>query len=92
VTTIELPRALVLRLNEDHSVVLDRHCATVAEALTALGERAPGVLDRIVDEQGAVRQHVNVFVNETSIRDMEGLETSLPDGSTIYLLASVSGG
>ncbi|CAN5732812.1 hypothetical protein BH23GEM8_BH23GEM8_08580 [soil metagenome] len=90
--TIELPRALVLRLNEVHSVVLDQHCATVGEALTELGSRAPGVLDRIVDEQGAVRQNVNVFLNETSIRELKGLETSVPEGSTIYLLASVSGG
>jgi sulfur-carrier protein len=84
--------ALVLRLNEDRSFVLDQHCATVGEALTALGSRAPGVLDRIVDEQGVVRQHVNVFLNETSIRDLEGLNTRVADGSTIYLLASVSGG
>jgi sulfur-carrier protein len=92
VITIELPRALVSRLNEDHSVVLDQRCATVGEALSALGSRAPGVLDRIVDEQGAVRQHVNVFLNETSIRELKGLDTRVPEGSTIYLLASVSGG
>lgn len=90
--TIELPRALVLRLDEEDAVVVDEPCATVGDALAALGDRAPGVLDRVLDEQGQVRQHVNIFVNETSIRFLDGLGTPVPSGSTIYLLASVSGG
>jgi sulfur-carrier protein len=92
VITIQLPRALVVRLNEEDTVVLDEPCSTVGQALAALGERSPGVLDRVIDEQGAVRQHVNVFVDDTSIRFLDGLATPLEDGSTIYLLASVSGG
>jgi sulfur-carrier protein len=66
--------------------------ATVGDALRALGERHPGVVSRVLDEQGAVRRHVNVFVGDRSIRDADGLSTRLQDGCSISLLAAVSGG
>jgi sulfur-carrier protein len=65
---------------------------TVGEALRALGERHPGITARVLDEQGEVRRHVNVFVGSQSIRDTGGLATVLRDGSSISLLAAVSGG
>ena len=65
---------------------------TVGDALRALGERHPGVVSRVLDEQGAVRRHVNVFIGERSIRDAAGLATPLQDGCSISLLAAVSGG
>jgi len=65
---------------------------TVGDALRVLGERHPGISSRVLDEQGSVRRHVNVFVGDLSIRDTGGLSTPLRDGSTISLLAAVSGG
>ncbi len=62
---------------------------TVGEALHAL---PPGVRDRVLDEQGRVRPHVNVFVGTDSIRDTDGLETPLAHGAEIHVIAAVSGG
>ena len=90
--TIELPRALGLSVDGKTTVVLDEPCATVGDALAALGRRSPGVLDRVIDEQGDVRMHVNVFRNGESIRFLDGLRTSIPEGSTILILAAISGG
>ena len=73
-------------------VHLDVPGRTVQDALRALAERHPGVSSRVLDEQGAVRRHVNVFVGDLSIRDTGGLATPLRDGSTVSLLAAVSGG
>jgi molybdopterin synthase sulfur carrier subunit len=50
------------------------------------------VLDRVMTEQGAVREHVNVFVGEESIRFADGLATRVDDGDTILIVAAVSGG
>jgi molybdopterin synthase sulfur carrier subunit len=50
------------------------------------------VLDRVVDEQGEVRHHVNVFSNGESIRFLDGLRTAVRDGSTILILTAISGG
>ena len=90
--TIELPKALGLSVDGKTEVVIDEPCATVGDALAALGRRAPGVLDRVVDERGEVRTHVNVFRNGESIRFLDGLRTSVSDGNTILILAAISGG
>ena len=90
--TIELPKALGLSIDGKSEVVIDEPCATVGDALAALGRRAPGVLDRVVDEQGEVRMHVNVFANGESIRFLDGLRTSVTDGTAILILAAISGG
>ncbi len=61
----------------------------VDEALQAL---PAGVRERILDEQGAVRPHVNVFVDGTSIREQQGLATPLRDGAQVFVIPAISGG
>ncbi|HYN82929.1 MAG TPA: MoaD/ThiS family protein [Gemmatimonadaceae bacterium] len=90
--TIELPKSLGLSVDGKTLVEIDEPCATVGDALAALGRRSPGVLDRVVDEQGDVRRHVNVFRNGESIRFLDGLRTAVSDGSMILILTAISGG
>ena len=90
--TIELPKSLGLSVDGKTIVEIGEPCETVGEALAALGRRSPGVLDRVVDEQGAVRMHVNFFMNGESIRFLDGLRTSMSDGDSILILAAISGG
>jgi molybdopterin synthase sulfur carrier subunit len=92
VITVELPKALGLTVDGKSTVEIDEPCTTVGGALTALGKESPGVLDRIVDEQGNVRAHVNVFRDGENIRFLDGLHTSTPDGSRILILTAISGG
>ena len=65
---------------------------TVGEALRHLWTLHPGVRDRVVTEQGEVRQHVNVFVGNESIRFTGGLDTPVHDGVEIWIVPAVSGG
>ena len=90
--TIELPKALGLTVDGKSIVGIDEPCATIGDALAALGRRSPGVLDRLVDERGDVRTHVNVFRNGESIRFLDGLQTAVPEGGSILILAAISGG
>lgn len=90
--TVELPNALCSYTEQNPSLVLDEPCKTVGDALAALGRKSPGALDRIMDERGAVRRHVNLFVNGENVRFLEGLSTAVPNGATIFVLAAVSGG
>jgi len=90
--TVELPRALQPYARGQTVVVLDRPVATVEDALGALEDHWPGVVDRVLTEQRVVRQHVNLFVDEENIRHLEGLQTRLPSRCTITILAAVSGG
>ena len=64
----------------------------MGEALAALWAVYPGVRDRVVDERGEVRQHVNVFVGDESIRFTGGLGTAVGDGAEIWIVPAVSGG
>jgi molybdopterin converting factor small subunit len=62
---------------------------TVAEAFAALD---PPLRRRLTDEQGAVRRHVNIYLRDDNIRDLDGLDTELADGDELLILPSVAGG
>ncbi len=89
---VVLPRALYPYSRGNGTLTVEDSCSTVADALSAVGARWPGVLDRVMTEQGAVREHVNIFVGEESIRFADGLATPVGDGDTIMIVAAVSGG
>jgi sulfur-carrier protein len=90
--TVVLPRALHPYAHGAGTLRLDDACATVADALSAVRRRWPGVVDRVMTERGEVREHVNIFVGEESIKFADGLATPVDDGDTIMIVAAVSGG
>ena len=65
---------------------------TLHDALDALFAAHPGVRDRILTEQGEVREHVNVFVGQTLARTADGLATPLAEGAEISIIPAISGG
>lgn len=89
---IELPKALNIYLDGESTVAVDGACTTVGDALRALGDRSPGLLDRVINERGEIRPHVNVFLGEENTRFLDGLRTRVTDGDRILILAAVSGG
>ncbi len=66
--------------------------ATMADVVAHLEKAHPGVHARILDERGAVRRHVNVFVGEESIRLTGVLATPVAPGDEIWVIPAVSGG
>ena len=65
---------------------------SVRAVLEELERRYPQLHQRICDETGAVRRHVNLFVNTSHVRDREGLDTVLAAGDEVTILPAVSGG
>jgi sulfur-carrier protein len=90
--TVALPGALQPYAAGRAEVEVDAAGGTVADALADLARRHPGVVDRVLDERGAVRPHVNLFVDGESVRWLEGLDTPLGEGSTLAIVPAVSGG
>lgn len=66
--------------------------ALLRDALEVLWTRYPGLRDRVLTEETQVREHVNIFVGNESIRYTGGLATPLPAGATISIIPAISGG
>jgi len=73
-------------------IKIDASPATVRDALDGLWEQHVGLKDRVLTEQGAVRQHVNIFVNSGIVRRDQVLDMPLNDTTEISIMPAVSGG
>ena len=60
--------------------------------LEELERRHPALHRNVCDETGAVRRHVNLFINTNHMRDRNGLDTPLAAGDEVTILPAVSGG
>ena len=68
--------------------------ATLGGVFAGLRVKAPGVVERALDERGTLRDHVNVFVDGDSIRAGSGLglKTPVTANAEVWILPAVSGG
>jgi molybdopterin converting factor small subunit len=89
---VNVPGALQAFASGSRTLRLDTRCRTVRDALRAVAETHPGVVDRVLTETGALREHVNLFVGEENCRFVGGLDAPVRDGAVIEIVASVSGG
>jgi molybdopterin converting factor small subunit len=65
---------------------------TIGAVLDALAASHPAVGRRVRDEAGGLRRHVNVFVDADNARDLDGTDTTVPEGAEVSVLPAVSGG
>jgi len=65
---------------------------TVRAALEDLERSQIALYRSICDETGALRRHLNVFVNSDNVRDLDGIDTTLTTGDVVTILPAVSGG
>lgn len=65
---------------------------SLRSVLDALGREAPELHARLLDEAGALRRHVNVFVNDEDVRFRELLETPVRDGDRVTIVPAIAGG
>lgn len=65
---------------------------TVGEALERAIEACPALAERVRDEHGRLREHLNVFANDEDIRSLDGERTALAEGDVVYLIPAISGG
>lgn len=74
------------------TVKIEHSGETVYQAVCSLCSQYPGIRDRILTEQGQLRQHINIFIGNEDVRYTGGLATKVPDGSEISIVPAVSGG
>lgn len=66
--------------------------STVAVALENYFQCYPDVRGYVLDDQGAVRKHVVIFVNNTTLQDRLSLSDQVLPGADIYVAQALSGG
>ena len=88
--TIHLPA--VLRACCAGASKLSLSAPSVRAALEQIEQSHPALYRSVCDETGAVRRHVNLFVNELHMSEREGLDTALAPGDVVTLMPAVSGG
>ena len=88
--TIRIPTPLRSFTGGSGEIVVEG--STVGQALDALGQLHEGILDRVLDPQGQVRGFVNIYVGETNVKALGGLDAPLPDPAVISIVPAVAGG
>jgi len=81
-----------LRKLTGENEVVTAEGGTIGAILSSLDSTYPGLIERICDEQGAVRRFVNVFLNDEDIRFLQEKETPVKDGDEISIVPAIAGG
>lgn len=88
--TVRVPT--ILRTYTGGNSTVEVPAGTLVEVIDALDSGAAGIKARIVDDAGALRRFVNIFVGEEDVRFLDGLATEIPDGATVSVIPAVAGG
>ncbi|GCE02953.1 MoaD/ThiS family protein [Dictyobacter aurantiacus] len=82
--TLRLPSTLSAYSGGKSQITVEAE--TVEQLLNALHKEHPLVWERLCTEQGAIREHVRIFVNNQLISGNEGLKTVLSPGQEVIVL------
>ena len=88
--TVRIPTTLRPLAGGQSSVQVEG--STLAEVIDSLDAAHPGFKDRLLDESGAMRKFVNLFVADDDVRFLQGLATPVPAGETVSIIPAVAGG
>lgn len=89
---IEVRVPTILRSYTDGQKSIAGGGDTIADLLTDLDSRHPGLRARLVTDDGALHRFVNVYVNDEDVRFLGALDAKLADGDTVTILPAVAGG
>ncbi|MCU0302361.1 MAG: MoaD/ThiS family protein [Candidatus Nanopelagicales bacterium] len=65
---------------------------TLSGTIAALEAAYPGLSARVLDDAGALRRFVNVYVDDEDVRFEGGLATATPAGAQVSIIPAVAGG
>ncbi|HZM78236.1 MAG TPA: MoaD/ThiS family protein [Candidatus Limnocylindrales bacterium] len=65
---------------------------TLAELLSDLDDKHPGLKGRLITPEGGLHRFVNIYVNDEDVRFLGALDAKLDDGDTVTILPAVAGG
>ena len=66
--------------------------SNLGEVVGSLDAAFPGLKERLCDEQGEIRNFVNIYVNGEDVRFLQGLDSATKSGDEISIVPAVAGG
>ncbi|MGH7666211.1 MAG: MoaD/ThiS family protein [Candidatus Dormibacteria bacterium] len=90
--TAALHLPAVLRQSAAGLGVVPLNASTVGGALDEVAAQWPQLARRLRDEQGVVRRHIRLYLEDTDVAELGGLATPLPEGGRLYVIPAISGG
>ena len=81
-----------LRRLSNGEITVEVGGSDLESAIEALDARYPGFRDRLLDENGELRQFVNVYLNDEDVRLGSGLRAKVQDKDEISIVPAVAGG
>ena len=88
--TVRIPTPIRRVTNGEDRVAADGD--TLKDVIQAMEDQYPGVKARLCDDQGDIRNFVNIYVNGEDVRFLDGLGTSTKSGDEISIVPAVAGG
>ena len=88
--TVRFPAVMKYYVNNQTEFSVS--ASTVQDVVSQVIEQYPSIKFHLVDSDGKLRKHFNVFVNGTHIRDLNGMDTRLKEADKVILMASAAGG
>ena len=64
----------------------------VKDIIENLEVKYPGIKERLMDDSGELRRFVNIYIDEEDVRFLEGMDTSVSEGSEVSIIPAVAGG
>jgi len=81
-----------LRTHTSNQKTIELPGLTFGEILTAMKKEFPELAKSLTNEDGNIADHVNVFINNQNIRDLQGTDTALQTRDEILLVPALAGG
>ncbi len=88
--TVQLPTAL--RPYVDRQAAVSLEGKTVADVLDRLTVRYSALKPHLMGPDGNLRSFVNVYLNDSDVRDLQGGQTPVKDGDTLLIVPAIAGG
>ena len=88
--TVRLPGAL--RDATGGQTKLEARAGTLADVISEIERRHPGFRSRVLDDSGAIRTYVNIYIGDDDARAKGGTRATVPDGSDVMVIPAMAGG
>jgi len=88
--TIIIPTPL--RKFTDGAAEITIGAGNVQSAIHDIIDQYPGLGQHLLDDQGAIRSFIRIFVGDNDIQALDGAATSFSDQDTLSIIPAIAGG